>query len=106
MSETDPNLKRWVAMQVKALRRANLRASLASEEWNSRNEAWKAKAKAEGWGYLDNARRKAENLPLKDAFSAATYWQQEAMRIASSIQAELAARQLMAIADKATEESA
>lgn len=100
MRGRDENLRIWVLDSVAALRRANLKASQASEEWNALNEGWKDKIKAEGWDYLEAQRRKADNQPLKDAFGAAQYWQQEAMRIAASIEAEATAKKLFAYANR------
>lgn len=93
------NLAEWVLTQTVLLRQANQKALEASQEWNIKNEEWKAHQKAHGrTDIVDLARRKGENLPLKDAMAKYTFWAGEAQRIASFINAELQLRELMRIA--------
>lgn len=99
MSRPDPNLAQWVADAVRALRRANLKASNASEEWNRLNAEWNQMADDSGWhDIVDRNNRKSANLPLKAAMDTWSFWEREAKRISESILAELAARKLMAYA--------
>lgn len=95
----DENLARWVVDSVTALRRANLKASQASEKWNRLNEAWNEMADANGWtDIVDRNNRKSANLPLKNAMDTWSFWEREAKRIAASIEAEATAKKLLAYA--------
>lgn len=92
-------LSQWTTDAVRALRRANLKASNASEEWNKLNAEWNQMADDNGWhDIVDRTNRKSVNLPLKSAMDTWSFWEREAKRHAESILAEVAARKLMAFA--------
>lgn len=95
----EPTLSQWTVDAVRALRRANLKASNASEQWNKLNAEWNQMADDNGWhDIVDRTKRKGENLPLKAAMDTWSFWEREAKRHADSILAEVAARKLLAFA--------
>lgn len=73
---------------------ADAKATAASKEWNRVS----AELDLE-WGHLrwdDRARRRADNIPLKDALETYGFWQREVVRASAMLQGQRAGRELLA----------
>lgn len=93
------NLLQWVEAQTILLREANEKARKASNYWNVLNEEFKVWCKASNLiDIVEITKVKEKNIPLKAAMDKWSFWEREAKRIASYIEAEISLRKLSAYA--------
>ncbi|TWJ23096.1 hypothetical protein [Micromonospora endolithica] len=96
MQPLDDAARAWVDLQKALMHRHTAKAVDASNEWNQLNAELMAKFRAEGRTDLEIARVKGANLALNDLYGAYQFHAAKASMHAAVLQAELAARQLLA----------
>lgn len=87
----------YIRLNWEKLRRANRKASEASRLWEQRNAEFMDLARRQGWtdDPVKLAGIKKNNLLLNDAFDTWHFWQREAVRLSSLLQAEKDVRDLL-----------
>lgn len=114
------NEKRYCIELIKLIRDATQRASAASTQWNKINDEFN------NWYHRQFPNKiatspitqiyipadpvhyvgiKQKNIALNDAEATWSHWEREVQRLAAALSAEVQIRQLMGLADTATEAS-
>lgn len=86
----------YVARYYERMRKANQKATEASNRWELRNAEINDLLDREGqFDIVQRAKVKEANLGLRDAMDEWSFWEREAKRCHSVITGELAVRQLL-----------
>lgn len=92
-----PTEREYIGNLWTLMRTASSNATAASQKYRAEKAAFGVKAKKMGW--IDNpailAKRQDESFYINDAYFEYEYWRDEAMRIATQLNAELAVRTIL-----------